>query len=243
MTDARTRLLDAAEQLLTASPDSDIAIRDVCRIAGVGLPVLYRQFGDKAGLLKAVVDHGFDRYLEVKRHAKPSANPVEDLLAGWDSHIEFAVSHPAVYRLMLSPTFDQVPRAASELMRILRAALERAAAAGLLVVDIDLATQQIMSAAIGVSLGLVVQPENFRDPTLSRQVRDAIHRDLFIPGAFSHSPRAPATIASAANQLGALIGEQASLPLTDPEQALLRQWLRTLAGDSPTKLMSGDAHL
>lgn len=243
MTDVRTRLLDAAEELLTASPDSDIAIRDVCGIAGVGLPMLYRQFGDKSGLLKAVVDHGFDRYLDVKRDAKPSANPVEHLLAGWDSHIEFAVSHPAVYRLMFSPTFEQVPRAASELMRILRDALGRAAAAGLLVVDIDLATQQIMAAAIGVSLGLVAQPENFRDPTLSRRVRDAIHRDVFVPDAFTHSPRAPASIAAAANQLAALIHEETSLPLTDPEQALLRQWLRTLAGDSRTKLTSSDGDL
>jgi AcrR family transcriptional regulator len=234
MMDARTRLLDAAEGLLTASPNSDIAIRDVCRIAGVGLPVLYRQFGDKAGLLKAVVDHGFDRYLDIKRDAKPSPDPVEDLLAGWDSHIEFAVSHPAVYRLMFSPSFDQVPRAAGELMRILRDALERAAAAGLLTVDIDLATQQIMAAGIGVSLALVTQPDNYRDPTLSTRVRDAIHRDVFTPDAFTRRPQPPAALAAAANQLAALLLDQKTLPLNDPEQALLHQWLRTLASDSQT---------
>ena len=72
----------------------------------------------------------------------------------------------------------------------------RAAAAGLLTVDIDLATQQIMAAAIGVSLGLVAQPDNFRDPTLSRRVRDAIHRDVFTPDAVTRSPRPPASIAS-----------------------------------------------
>ena len=231
MTDARTRLLDAAEQLLTASPDSDIAIRDVCRIADVGLPVLYRQFGDKAGLLKAVVDHGFNRYLDIKRGARFSQDPVEDLLAGWDSHIEFAMSHPAVYRLMFSPSFDEVPRAAGDMMRILREALERAAAAGLLTIDPDLATQQIMAACIGVCLALVTQPENYWDPALSRHVRDAIHRDVFIPDAFTRSPRPPASIASAANQLAALIGEQDSLPLTNPERALLHQWLHTLASD------------
>lgn len=233
MTDARTRLLDAAEQLLSTSPDRDIAIRDVCRIADVGLPVLYRQFGDKAGLLKAVVDHGFDRYLDIKRDAKPAQDPLEALRAGWDTHVEFAIDHPAVYRLMFSPSFDQVPQAASESMRILRDALELAAAAGLLTVDIDLATQVIMAANIGVALGLVAQPENYRDPALSRRVRDAIHRDVFTPEAFTESPHPPSALTAAANQLAALLLQQETLPLTSPEQALLHQWLRALTSDTP----------
>lgn len=230
--DTRTRLLDSAEELLNASPDSDIAIRDVCGAAGVGLPVLYRQFGDKNGLLRAVVDYGFDRYLETKRRAEPSDNPLEDLRTGWDTHVEFAVAHPAVYRLMFSPSFEQVPRAASEAMRILRDVLKRCAAAGLLAADIDLATQAIMAANIGVALGLVAQPENYRDPALSRRVRDAIHRDVITPDAFARGPRTPSGLGPAANQLAAVILEEATIPLTDPEQALLHQWLRTLTSDS-----------
>jgi hypothetical protein len=69
---------------------------------------------------------------------------------------------------------------------------------------------------------------------LSRRVRDAIHRDVFTPDAFTHSPHPPAPLAAAANQLAALILNQQSLPLSEPEQALLHQWLHALTSDSWT---------
>lgn len=45
-------------------------------MAGVGAPALYRQFGDKDGLLAAVVEAGFFEYLEGKRAATPSDDPL-----------------------------------------------------------------------------------------------------------------------------------------------------------------------
>lgn len=76
--DLRTRMLDAAEGLLDASPDRDVSTRAVCEAVGVGAPTLYRLFGDKNGLLAAVVDHGFARYLSTKRALEPTADPVVD---------------------------------------------------------------------------------------------------------------------------------------------------------------------
>ena len=73
--DTRTKLLRAAERLLNASPDGEVTTREVCEAAGVGQPVLYRQFGDKTGLLRALVDYGFDRYLATKRAGAPSEDP------------------------------------------------------------------------------------------------------------------------------------------------------------------------
>src|SRR3954453_23167671 len=148
--DTRTGMLEAAEALLDASPDGDVSTRAVCDAVGVGAPVLYRLFGDKAGLLRAVVDHGFDRYLATKRTAEPSADPVEDLRSGWDTHVAFALAHPAVYRLMFSPAFAAVPGAAADPLRILREVLNRCAAAGRLGVPVEIAAQTIMSANVGV---------------------------------------------------------------------------------------------
>ena len=72
-------MLKAAESLLQASPDRDISTRAVCDAVGVGAPVLYRLFGDKNGLLAAVVDYVFDRYLARKRAIPLSDDPVDDL--------------------------------------------------------------------------------------------------------------------------------------------------------------------
>lgn len=229
--DMRTRMLDAAEELLDASPDRDIATRAVCDAVGVGAPVLYRLFGDKNGLLSALVDYGFDRYLATKRAAAPSADPVVDLRNGWDTHVEFATAHPAVYRLMFSPGFATVPSAAQEAMRLLREVLDRCAAAGLLRVDPDAAAQMIMSANIGVALNLVTQPENYPDPQLSRRVRDAVHAAVLTPerAADDHGPDDRGPLVVAALQLAAVLRDRPA-ELGEPETALLLHWLGTLAG-------------
>ncbi|MBK3590595.1 TetR/AcrR family transcriptional regulator, partial [Streptomyces sp. MBT57] len=81
-TSTRTRILHVAAELVGNSPDGDISTRAVCEAAQVGAPALYRHFGDKEGLLSAVVDHGFERYLATKRERDESTDPVEDLRRG-----------------------------------------------------------------------------------------------------------------------------------------------------------------
>jgi AcrR family transcriptional regulator len=222
-------MLDAAEELLNASPDRDIATRAVCEAVGVGAPVLYRLFGDKNGLLSALVDYGFDRYLATKRAAEPSEDPVEDLRNGWDTHVEFARSHPAVYRLMFSPSFTTVPSAAQEAMRLLRDVLDRCAAAGRLRVEPGLAAQMIMSTNIGVALNLVTQPENYPDPDLSRRVRDAVHAAVLVPEAGGRQADQDGSLVVAALQLAAILRDRPT-ELGEPETALLLHWLDNLAG-------------
>lgn len=225
-TGIRTSMLEAAEALLDASPDGDISTRAVCEAVGVGAPVLYRLFGDKSGLLSAVVDYGFDRYLSGKRAARPSDDPIEDLRSGWDSHVAFALAHPAVYRLMHSPSFAAVPSAAAEALRLLRDVLDRCAAAGRLRVAPDVAAQAIMSANIGVALSLITQPDVYADPDLSVRVRDAVHAQLLVfdkPASTTMEPRVSAL------QLSALLGMSPNERLTPAEFTLLQEWLTRLA--------------
>jgi AcrR family transcriptional regulator len=230
----RVRMLEAAEELLTVSPDRDVSTRAVCEAVGVGAPVLYRLFGDKNGLLSALVDHGFDRYLATKRAARPSEDPVVDLCNGWDTHVEFALAHPAVYRLMFSPGLASVPSAAQEAMRLLRGVLERCAAAGVLRVEPDVAAQMIMSATIGLALNLVTQPESYSDPTLSRRVRDAVFAAVLVPEWTEAANTASGgtdsgALVTAALQLSALLRDSPTA-LGAPETALLLHWLDLLAG-------------
>jgi AcrR family transcriptional regulator len=225
--DTRTRLLEAAEELLDASADGDVQTRAVCEKAGVGAPVLYRLFGDKTGLLGAVVDYGFDRYLSVKRAAEPSADPVADLRDGWDSHVAFALAHPSVYRLMYSPSFAEVPAAAGEALAILREVLVRCAEAGRLRVSPDEAAQAIMAANVGVALALITQPKAYDDPELSHRVRTAVHAQVLVA-----DDAAPADdgepIAPTAVRLAALLDGPGDT-LTEAETVMLREWLGRLA--------------
>src|SRR3954471_15968330 len=99
----RQRLLPPPREQRVRSTTNDTPTRAVCERAGVSQPVLYRLFGDKQGLLDALVDDGFAGYVERKSALRETADPVADLRAGWDDHMEFARTDPAVYQLMFVP--------------------------------------------------------------------------------------------------------------------------------------------
>ncbi len=198
-------------------------------MAGVGAPALYRQFGDKDGLLAAVVEAGFFEYLEGKRAATPSDDPVADLRAGWDAHTAFALAHPAHYRLMHSPS-AQSADTALQAQALLRSVLERCAAAGVLTVSVDVATQMVMSANAGVALMLVVRPEQYPDPTLSQRVRDGIFASII-----DESDAHPETsLNRVASTLDAQLAAADSTSLSANEVGLLREWLRKLSDATET---------
>ncbi|MEJ7798770.1 MAG: helix-turn-helix domain-containing protein [Solirubrobacteraceae bacterium] len=52
----RARVLGAAQGLLRQSGVDAVEIREVARLAGVGVGTVYRRFGDKSGLLAALLD-------------------------------------------------------------------------------------------------------------------------------------------------------------------------------------------
>jgi AcrR family transcriptional regulator len=218
----RTRILEAAAELLAESPIADVSTRAVCEAAGVGAPALYRQFGDKEGLLSAVVDHGFEKYLAGKRAAVPSEDPVQDLRNGWDAHVAFALENPSYYRLMYSPTVSGTPAAAVEAHQLLSQVVERCAAAGRLSVSTEAAAQMVMSANTGVALVLITRRELYA-PDVSTRVRDAIHAAILVPDgtAVSHN-------GGAASALGAQLRRSPPDRLTSAETGLLQEWLTRL---------------
>ncbi|GAB3973582.1 TetR/AcrR family transcriptional regulator [Actinoallomurus acanthiterrae] len=234
---ARTRILEAAADLLSRSSEADFSTRAVCEAAGVGAPALYRQFGDKEGLLSAVVDFGFEQYLAAKRAARPSADPVQDLRDGWDNHVGFAVDNPNYYRLMFSPGLSAPPAAVAEAHELLLAVLRRCAAAGRLRTSPETAARMVMSANSGVALSLISRPAFYPDPDFSRRVRDAVIESITVPedspaeGCKASSTGTAAVMAAA---LGARLQEEPSGALTREETALLRQWLKRLADASPS---------
>jgi hypothetical protein len=71
--------------------------------AGVGvelsrlLPSSPASFGDMAKLMQSA-DRAFERYLDAKRRAPRSDDPVADVWAGWDSHADAAPKTHATAR-------------------------------------------------------------------------------------------------------------------------------------------------
>ncbi|MEW2548843.1 TetR/AcrR family transcriptional regulator [Streptomyces sp. NPDC047002] len=238
---AKTRILESAAALLAESPTGDISTRTVCEAAGVGLPTLYRHFGDKDALLAAVVDFGFEQYLASKRAAVPSGDPVRDVRDGWDAHVAFALSHPNHYKLMYSPLLSSRPAAAEEAHRMLTAVVERVAAAGLLSLPVPLAAQMIMSANAGVALSLLYRPDINSDPAFSGRVRDAVLAAVTAPAAAGAARRGPEGAPATSIALAAQLRAAPPTALTAAETALLQEWLARLGGSGDTGTGTGTA--
>ncbi|MEU2715620.1 TetR/AcrR family transcriptional regulator [Streptomyces sp. NPDC007205] len=174
MTSARERILEATAELLAGKDAPAISTRAICERAKVGGPEIYRQFGDKQGLLAAVADVGFERFLAGKRRNPRTADPVADLRTAWDSHVTFALANPHLYRLMFTPTGDPKPQAVKEAQGLLLAALRRCGDAGRLRMPAELAGQSILAANVGVCLMMLSFPEQFGGLDISTSVRDAV---------------------------------------------------------------------
>lgn len=98
--DLRNRLVRVAMAALAKGEDA-FSLRSVARGAGVSAMAPYRHFPDKAALLRAVADRGFEMLaetLEAADRGRGRSALVEQGLA----YFRFAGAHPALFRLMFS---------------------------------------------------------------------------------------------------------------------------------------------
>ncbi|NHN55620.1 TetR/AcrR family transcriptional regulator [Calidifontibacter sp. DB0510] len=170
--DTRTRLLDAAADLVASAPGEEISLRAVCDQVGVKMPTLYHFFGSKQGLLDAVVVRGFELYLAQKSAQESSGDPIQDLRVGWDTHVAFGVENPGFYTLMYGKVRPgQVSEGQSRASETLLALTRAAADQGRLIVPADQAAAHVLVTNIGVTLRQVVLATP--DPQLSAAVRES----------------------------------------------------------------------
>jgi AcrR family transcriptional regulator len=235
----KTRILEAASELLARSADADVSTRAVSEAAGVTAPTLYHHFGDKEGLLAAVVDFGWAAFLESKRTtaAVVHAHVADDIRAGWDNHLEFARENPNFYKLMWSPAVSAESAAFREAFQMLYDRLQLGASRGQLRVSVDTGARMVMSAVTGAALSAISQSDLYGDPAFTTQLREAVIAAVTVSpdrptGKRSARDGSAPTISTAAATLKSKLADEQT-PLTSPERALMEQWLTTLA-DAPT---------
>jgi AcrR family transcriptional regulator len=223
--DTRQRILEVTAELLQRSGVEPPSTRAICEAAGVSAPTLYHHFGDKDGLYDAVVQYGFESYLRAKHALVRTDDPVDDLRRAWDTHVQFGVTHPALYTLMYgTPRAGVSSPAAAEADAVLVDLLERVARAGRLRVPLERAIAMIAAACVGSALQAI---RAGYDPAVGDQLRDSVLAAVVT----ERAPRKKtASVSSAANQLSALLREREGEngALSGEELALLNLWLARL---------------
>lgn len=225
--DTRATIVGAAARLLREQGMAGVTTRAVAHAADVQAPTIYRLFGDKDGLLDAVAEHVMQTYVAAKPDGlgAPDADLGADLRSGWLRHVAFGLANAELYVLLNAQTRSRQSPAIGAGQRVLRARMHRLAAAGMLRVDEQRATEMFHAAGNGTILAILSKPAHERDPAFEKSMFDSVARAILLDvPAPSGSGTAALTIAFAT-----VVPHLATL--TDAERALMTEWLTRAVTD------------
>jgi AcrR family transcriptional regulator len=229
----RARIMKVTAELLAASPTGKVSNREVCDAAGITPPTLYHHFGDKDGLVQAVVTDAFERYLARKRSVGMTGDLVTDFRRGWDMHVEFGVENPTLYDLMYGrPLMERASPAAETARSELLAFMRRFENAGRLRLPVETATDVVESAATGVTLHLVRTRLPASAPAVAI-IRDAVMAAVIAPTPIHGHATASPDVITAAARLRDKLPRGPVATLRASEAALLHDWLEVLSTADP----------
>jgi len=97
----RAQLLDAADRVIRRG-GPDVSMDEIAAEAGISKPILYRHFGDKDGLHRALAGRYVDALLDELRAARVVGDPRANIAAGIDAYLAFIEREPEAYRFVLS---------------------------------------------------------------------------------------------------------------------------------------------
>ncbi len=100
--DLRRALLDAARQLAEERGIDGFTLREVARRAGVSHAAPYHHFADKTALVEALAIETYKRLAQALQKAcdGKGGNALDRLCAIGIAYVEFAMEHPAEFRLL-----------------------------------------------------------------------------------------------------------------------------------------------
>ncbi|WP_300578383.1 TetR/AcrR family transcriptional regulator [Phenylobacterium sp.] len=144
-------LLDAAASLLERGGPAAVTTRAVLDEAGVTAPTLYHHFGDKDGLLDALLAEGVARYFAHRTVLPETADALADLAASWDLYLDFICEQPQLFSLLMTRAQDDQTLLARATAWC-RGRLERLHGEGRLAVEVDFGLQALLVSSNGVAM-------------------------------------------------------------------------------------------
>jgi AcrR family transcriptional regulator len=165
--DTRATLLAAALKVLEEEGEARFSTRAVCAIANVTAPTLYHHYRSADGLLSAAIAEAFAQFLESKKTAVQSLDPVTALREGWDDYVRFAAARPRLYAAMMSRILKggQIP-AAEQAFALLIQRIAAVATEGRLACTVEVAADLGWASANAASLlHVTAQLRNAPPPT------------------------------------------------------------------------------
>jgi AcrR family transcriptional regulator len=191
--------------------------------AKVQLPTIYRLFGDKVGLLDAVAERGFIRYMATEPEQGELLEPIEQLRRGWDIHVRFGMESPELYGLMYAESRSRKMTPAAQIaLDGLSALIGRLAASGSLKVSQKEATFVAFSSASGAVLSTYFLSGSLHDLSYLVNIRESMISSITTES----SGHEGELIANAATTLGGNLDRLKAL--SPNEKNLFHEWLNRI---------------
>ena len=106
--DLKRVLIETAVELISEQGTGDLSLRKIAQRAGVSHAAPYRHFRDKNAILVAVAKQGFEMMLDqtMEMISRYAGNDLDRFGICGLSYIDFAVRHPAHYRVMFGTRLE-----------------------------------------------------------------------------------------------------------------------------------------
>ncbi len=179
--EARRAILDATEALMVEA-GGEFTIRRLAAGCGYTAPTIYHHFGDKEGLVDALLEERFARLLARVRRVELGSDDRENLRRMLHAFLRFGRQNPAFYRLLLAGAGkgrDRTPPSAEAAQAILGAPLAALEQGGRLrAADGEVAGQALWALLYGLTALEVSRPDYAWAPDLVPVAVDAMLRGL-----------------------------------------------------------------
>lgn len=177
--DVRRAILAAAESILAEDGYEQFSMRRLAERCGYTAPTIYHHFGDKLGLVEAVLEARFRDLLRLIRRVPLASDPLETIRARARAFARFGLRNPTHYRVLTAQR-GPAPRplaAAEEARGLLEQPWRQLIEQGRLAeAHLDLAQQSVFALLHGIislrSSGSAMQ----WPPTLVEESVDALLR-------------------------------------------------------------------
>lgn len=100
--EARRAILDSASAILIEGGAAHLTMRNLADRCGYTAPTIYHHFGDKSGLITALLDEVFSELVSILEKIEPAADPLDRMRAQFLRFVAFALSNPTHYGLLTS---------------------------------------------------------------------------------------------------------------------------------------------
>jgi AcrR family transcriptional regulator len=150
---APAEILKATQELILAGGVDGVSIRKVSQRCSYSAPTIYHHFGDKQGLIDALLEERFRPLLAAMEAIPRREDPVQHLREMAQAFVSFALENPAHYQLLMDPgpsDVESVPSATAA-RALVRGDLEELEREGTLATrDPDAAFQILWAVLHGV---------------------------------------------------------------------------------------------